>query len=295
MRRQTIRLGVVGVALGGLLGAGLTAQAGPSSGTTLNVAITDKSLYLQGPTTFPAGQVSVTLENARSKGGAEFGLLRLASGYHWADFRSDLKTAFGNLFGPHGNKKKGLRALNHAINHITAYGGLEVNSPGSTGSGTLLVPSSGTYVVFDDSHQLPRHPHFVTATAPSGTQTLPTAGGNVVAMTNRRFSGDRTLPAKGTINFTNHSTESPHFLVLQHVKEGTTRKQVINSLQSNSNQKPSWVLKGEADAEILSLNSTENFHVNLPTGQYAEMCFFPDPKTGQPHALMGMVRMVHLK
>jgi hypothetical protein len=25
------------------------------------------------------------------------------------------------------------------------------------------------------------------------------------------------------------------------------------------------------------------------------MCFFPDPKTGDPHAFMGMVRIVHLR
>jgi hypothetical protein len=32
----------------------------------------------------------------------------------------------------------------------------------------------------------------------------------------------------------------------------------------------------------------------LPAGDYAEMCFFPDLKTGMPHAMMGMVRIVHL-
>jgi hypothetical protein len=38
-----------------------------------------------------------------------------------------------------------------------------------------------------------------------------------------------------------------------------------------------------------------NFHIHLPPGTYAVMCFFPDPKTGDPHAFMGMVRIVHLK
>ena len=293
MRRHAMRLGVTGVALGGLFATGLAAQAGPSAGTTLNVVITDKSLYVQGPASFPAGNVSVTLENARSKHEAAFDVLRLASGYHWKDFRSDLKTAFSNLFGPHGNKKKGLRALNHAISHITSYGGLDATKPGASARGTLLLPSSGTYVLFNDSYGIPRNPHWFAATAPSGPQTLPAADGHVVAKTNRRFGGDSTLPAKGTINFTNQSTESPHFLVLQHAAKGTTRKQVINSVESN--QRPSWVRKGEADVDLLSLNSTMNFHVNLPTGLYAEMCFFPDPKTGQPHAAMGMVRMVHLK
>ena len=34
---------------------------------------------------------------------------------------------------------------------------------------------------------------------------------------------------------------------------------------------------------------------DLPPGQYVIMCFFPDPKMGgMPHALMGMLRMIHL-
>ena len=34
---------------------------------------------------------------------------------------------------------------------------------------------------------------------------------------------------------------------------------------------------------------------DLPAGQYVIMCFFPDPHMGgMPHALMGMLRMIHL-
>ena len=34
---------------------------------------------------------------------------------------------------------------------------------------------------------------------------------------------------------------------------------------------------------------------DLPPGQYVVMCFFPDPKMdGMPHALMGMLEMIHL-
>jgi hypothetical protein len=33
----------------------------------------------------------------------------------------------------------------------------------------------------------------------------------------------------------------------------------------------------------------------LPKGEYVEVCFFPDPKTGMPHAYMGMIGTVTLK
>ena len=298
--RTSVRVGLAAAAATGLVVSGIgTAEAVPlraaasSGATALHVAITDNDLYLDGPTTFPAGRVNLSLEDARSKGQATVEVFQLASGYHWKDLRSDIRVAGQNLFNPNGgNKKKGLKALNHAIDHLKAFGGFSASN-GKSVHGTLLLPAAGTYVLFDDTTNLPKRPHFLTVTSPVGPQTLPAADGNVIAKTNRRFGGDTTLPAKGTINFTNESTESPHFLSLIHVKKGTTRKDVINGLQSNG--PPSFVLQGEADTDALTTGQSMNIHVNLPAGTYAELCFFPDPKTGMPHAFMGMVRIVHLK
>jgi hypothetical protein len=99
------------------------------------------------------------------------------------------------------------------------------------------------------------------------------------------------LPHNGTITFENNSTESPHFLVLQQVKDGTTRKQAIAALQSNG---PGPFLRHEQASDVVTYGHAMNMHVHMPAGTYAEMCFFPDPQTGMPHALMGMVRIVHL-
>ena len=300
MTRNTsrlIRVGAAAAAVAGLVLAGMPgAQAAPqrasSAQTTLHVAITDKALYVDGPTSFPAGQVHLIFENARSKADGETAIFRLAPGYSWSDLRADIKTVGENLFAPHGDKQKGLKALNHAIAHLTSYGGLLAHA-GDSVHGTLLLTDPGTYAIFNDSGQIPNSPHWLTVTAPAGYQALPPADGTVVAQTNRRFSGSSVLPANGTISFTNHSTESPHFLILQQVKEGTTRKQVIAALQSNS--KPTFLLSGEFETDALTTNQSMDFHVSLPAGEYVQMCFFPDPKTGMPHALMGMVRVVHLK
>ena len=289
--RASVRAGLATAMATGLVATGVGALAANDTIPSLRVAITDKGFYVDGPRSFPAGRVNVSFDNARSKAESEVEVIQLASGYKWTDLRSDFKTMATNLFAPHGNTKKGLKALNHIISHVTGYGGFDVNA-GKSAHGTLLLPHSGSYVIFNDSG-FPKNPHWLAVTAPSGPQTLPAAGGNVVAMTNRRFSGNTTLPANGTINFTNHSTESPHFLALQQVKPGTTRKQVIEALQSNSGPGP--FLSGVAGTDFLSNGSTMNVHVHLPAGTYAEMCFFPDPKTGMPHALMGMVRIVKLK
>jgi hypothetical protein len=100
------------------------------------------------------------------------------------------------------------------------------------------------------------------------------------------------LPAKGTITFSNTATNSPHFLVLQHVKEGTTRQQVIKAL--NSNGAPGFILKESLGTDVVSPGHSQTLTYTLPAGEYVEMCFFPDLQTGMPHALMGMVRVVHL-
>jgi hypothetical protein len=214
-------------------------------------------------------------------------------GYSFHDFRADNRVVGRNLFGPGGHKKKGLRALNHAINHITAYGGLYAHD-GTVRHGRLLLDTpSDRYVLFDDSGQMPKRAVHLTVTAPQGMQTLPDTSARVVAKTNRRFGGDDVLPATGNITFINRSTESPHFLVLQHVKEGTTRKQVIRSFSSDT--RPTFVLRGDQESDVLTTDRRLNLHLHLPPGQYAQMCFFPDPKTGDPHAFMGMVRMVHLR
>ena len=296
--RTSVRVGLAAATATGLIAAGITvAQAAPhrpaaasSSTPSLRVAITDKGFYVDGPKTFPAGRVHVSFDNARAKKEAEIMAIQLASGYRWTDLRSDYKTMVTNLFAPHGNKKKGLKALNHIIDNVTFFGGFDVMA-GKSARGTLLLPSSGSYVLFNDSG-FPHNPHWLSVTSPAGPQTLPAADGNVVAKTNRRFGGNTTLPAKGTIHFANESTESPHFLNLQQVKPGTTRKDVISALEGNG---PPPFLKGVAGTDALSNGQSMDLHVHVPAGTYAEMCFFPDPKTGDPHAFMGMVRIVHLK
>jgi hypothetical protein len=295
--RTSVRAGLAAAAAVGLVATGLpsaqAARVAPSASSSvpaLHVAITDNGFYVDGPSSFPAGRVQVSFDNARTKAESETEIFQLAPGYHWANLRSDFKGMVKNLFIPHGNHKKGLKFLNHIISHITAYGGFDVMAGKST-HGTLLLPAAGTYVLFNDS-SVPKNPHWLTVTSPVGPQTLPTADAKVFAKTNRRFGGDTSLPANGTINFTNKSSESPHFLALQQVKPGTTRKQVIQALQSNG---PGPFLAGVAGSDAVSGGQSFNLHVHVPAGTYAEMCFFPDPKTGMPHALMGMVRVVHLK
>ena len=47
--------------------------------------------------------------------------------------------------------------------------------------------------------------------------------------------------------------------------------------------------------DAISPGYAQTLNYSLPAGEYVELCFFPDPKTGIPHAFMGMVKTVQLK
>jgi hypothetical protein len=292
--RNTVGLGVTAIAALGLVAAaGGTAVSAPharalvSATPTLKVHVTKKKLTISGASGLQAGRVAL---NVTGSGIVEIALFK--KGYTFKDLRADI-AAFGQSEGPNGASKAGIKHLDHAIAHTTLYGGL---SGGLTG--TVVLPKPGSYVAFNDTGNLPIQPKTLKVTGPEATRATPTSTGTAKAMSGDRWGGSSTLPAKGTFTFKNVSSgasRSPHFLELQHVKKGTTRKQVLKSVRSNSQGPPSFALQGTLDTDAISPGLSLTVNDNLPKGTYAELCFFPDPRTGMPHALMGMVRIVHLK
>jgi len=70
---------------------------------------------------------------------------------------------------------------------------------------------------------------------------------------------------------------------------------VLEALQNEQGPEPSWILPAGMETGTLSPGRSMTVDYDLPAGQYVVMCFFPDPKMGgMPHALMGMLRMIHL-
>lgn len=296
--RTSVRLGIAASVVAGLAASGMTGadaaprKAAPYERPYIDVYINATKLVAHlGGGALATGQMDVSLS---AKGGdREVAVVRFDRGYTFQDFRDDIRT-FGSSFGQNGPSKKGLKALNHAIDNTTGYGGVFAPQ-GKFRHGTVLLDQEGRYCFYDDSHDVPRHPAFVTIGGSVGPQKLQQYAGTITAKTNRRFGGDNVLPARGNIRFKNNSTQSPHFLALNHVKEGTTKKDVLDYFQSGSEAPPPFARKGEAGVDALSYGQQQTFHVNLPPGQYVELCFFPDPDEGMPHAVMGMIRMVHLK
>jgi hypothetical protein len=296
---RSVGLAVAGTAALGLVASGAGAaisaprsHAALASTPALHVTASRKGFTVKGPTTFAAGRVALTLKSTH--GDHEVDVVSFKSGYSFSKFTADV-AAYGQSAQTGKHVKAGLKHLRNAVKHTNVYGGLDATNANT--SGTIVLPKAGTYTIFNDSG-VPAQPTTLTVTGPEVTRADPGATATAIATNAKRWAGSSTLPAKGTITFENKASDTPHFLVLTHVKKGTTRKQIITYLNSpagQSNAQPPFALKGEADTDILGAHQSMTLTYKLPKGTYAELCFFPDLKTGMPHALMGMVRIVTLK
>lgn len=255
----------------------------------LTVTISKSAFKVVGPHRLSAGRVDVTL--IAKQGEQEVGFARLHKGYTYADAGRD----FATFFGASQPTPAAMRAIRRIAHRVTFYGGIDSGSTRGA-SGSVVLSKPGTYLVLDDENGPGQvAPVKLHVTKPQGTRATPTSSATVTTRNSKRFGGATTLPAKGTITFKNTATNSPHFFNLQQVKKGTTRKQILKALRSNSDSAPSFALPANIGTDVTSPGQSQTLTYSLPKGEYAEMCFFPDLQSGMPHALMGMVRIVHLK
>jgi hypothetical protein len=287
----TASLGLVGAGAGTALSAP-HATKGFVQTAKLKVVVSKKHFSVSGPTTFTAGSVALKATGEGPKGGAVL-VASLHPGYTFKHLRKDLKK-FAHSFGRQGPSKSGLRHFDNAVANTTQYGGLSLDK-GQTEKGTVNLATAGTYYIWNDSGNVPKDPQTLTVVGAALHQKAATDA-TVKATGTERWRGDTDLPAKGTITFKNTSKgkmATPHFVVLDQVKQGTTRKDVLDFFQ-NGHGRPSFALPGEVGTDAISDGGSMTFTYKTPPGDYALMCFFPDLQTGIPHAFMGMVRIVHL-
>jgi len=283
-RRQRLRGAGLALALavsGTMAGAALVAPSADAATQSATFTADAKGVvHYRGPAKLHTGLLPVIYKQPAA-GGPGFEIWRLKAGYTWKQFKKD---ATGSPTAP------GFKRL---LSHSFGYGGLA-----TPGTGKLVLDKPGHYVAFvlaPNGATLIKNLN-VTGRALKKAPKVTTAA--TVSMRNSaRFGGASTLPAKGTIRIRNNATDSPHFLMLQHVADGTTRAAVVEyfATAGPDTPPPSFMLPGGLQTGSLSTNHWQTVKYSLPKGTYVEMCFFPDPKTGMPHAMMGMVRIVTIK
>ena len=281
---RAVLAAVCATALAGtpLLLAPTTANASPAATSRaamphLSATLTKKAIKVSGADGLRPGRVMLSV-----KGNGIVEIAMFARGYDSDDFLADI-----NKFGA----KNDIKALKRALAHTQILGGFS-----GGGSGTVVLPKAGSYTPFSLGERGVVIGDPITVRGAVRTSRTPTTDGRILAKTGPSWGGSSTLPAKGSFLFKNKRTTGvPHFVVLQQVAEGTTTDQVLEFLQSGDEGNPPWGLPAGMETGSISPGKSMTVDYDLPAGQYVVMCFFPDPQMGgMPHALMGMLEMIHL-
>ena len=253
------------------------ATTSPAAVPQITATLTKKTIVVKGGDGLRAGRVRMSV---KGRGTVEFA--KFKNGYDAADFTADV-----NKFGA----KNDVKALKRALANTQIIGGFA-----GGGSGTIVFPSAGAYTPFTIGQRGVMTGKTLVVRGPRRTSSAPSTDGRIVATNGPSWSGSSHLPTKGSFLFKNRSnTGVPHFVLLQQVQEGTTVDQVMEYFQSGDEAPPSWGLPASLQTGSISPGRSMTVNYDLPAGQYAVLCFFPDPKMGgMPHALMGMIKMIHL-
>ena len=103
------------------------------------------------------------------------------------------------------------------------------------------------------------------------------------------FQGPDTIaPGFTTLRMVNQGPQE-HHLILARLDDGYTLDSLTAFMQKDPAGVPPFATwRGAANA-VLAGDSTGST-VDLPAGRYALLCFIPDPATGAPHIVKGMLR-----
>jgi hypothetical protein len=238
-----------------------------------------------------AGRVTFSVRSTNAGNGSSITLFRPKPGHTLNEAFGDLNEEFSQ--DPQ-TAAKGTRDL---VTDTLVYGLADVSPARKALITRTMRP--GTYYLMDLGNTPSGPPATTTLTvqAHSGYQaaSLPRQARATIKMTSAdRFKVRGRLPAHGTIRVRNTS-DTLHFVNIQRVKRGTTDQQVQQYFTSGSQAAPPWALDSpQMGTDVLSPGQSVKLTYRLHRGTYVLMCFIADDKTGMPHALMGMHRVVRL-
>ncbi|MCU1344895.1 MAG: hypothetical protein JWL70_1161 [Acidimicrobiia bacterium] len=280
-QRAAVALAVAVPAMVGLTATGASARP---ARTIITVQGSDAGVKLSGSNPRHAGTITFNVSST-AKGGTNFQLIQLRHGITPAQAQADAAKLNGESVTP-----ADVQAIERDVLFL---GGIDVQG-GQSGSFTEILNPGHYYALDVNSDTLQPF----TLVGSVGRSLAPAVSATVTAQ-EHHFDVTGPLPAHGNILFRNRNDE-PHFLIIQHVKDGTTDAQIQAVFDKAANgQQPS-----DADTSILlpegigsgvvSFGYQELLHLDLPAGTYDLECFWPDDATGMPHAFMGMHKIVQV-
>jgi hypothetical protein len=244
----------------------------------IKAKVTDKAIRLS-TSSIRAGLVTFKAVDKKAKGSAVLQVFRLHPGYTLQDLSADFGPAFSG----------DTAAIDRLDDNVDWLAGAEAraNKPGWFQERL----TKGSYVLIDQNQQAPIFSVLTVKGTVVPRQRIATQG--TISTFTYGFRTDGTIRANGWV-MTRNRADQPHFIVLQHVKAGTTRHQVVKFFKTGGQGRPTWARRGSTSLGVISPNRRAAWHLDLPPGRYALFCFWPDRFSGMPHVAMGMIDMVNL-
>lgn len=290
-RRVLAACGATIAAVFALVACGSTKPSVTPTGTggssVLRVTITNHGNSIAGNLDRRPGPVTFAVSAVSSQSGDhQFQLFKLAGGYSLAQMDADGQGAFGSHPDPSAAKRY--------LANVTSLGGVEI-FPGAHAASFTQTLSAGTYY----AGELPQvHTIHVSGLPAAGVK--PSTSGTITAFDDHWQTSAPTLAHHGSVIVANAGTQ-PHFLILSPIAAGTTKVQVGGYLQRTGAAPdappPPFARNGpQLGTAILSPGAQMVFSYDLPAGEYAMVCFFPDPDNGgRPQALEGLYDVITLR
>ena len=235
----------------------------------------------KAPSTIPAGYVDVTVKNT-GKEGHQVQFVKLADGVTMADFdAAAAKTDIG------------------ALSSSVFVGGPNGADPGASTSAIVKL-EPGTYALacfMPGTDGTPHAAHGMTGTVEvaktaESVETAPTTKGTIT-LGDFVFEPPADFNGNGTYAVENKGNQV-HELAMFKIADGKTLDDVKGFLLTPPGTPPPAgppPFTEVGGVVGLSPNQTAWLDLKLPAGQYAMLCFFPDPtKDDMPHALEGMIK-----
>ncbi len=94
------------------------------------------------------------------------------------------------------------------------------------------------------------------------------------------------------LNFSN-TGEQIHHGIVGKIDEGKTIEDVAEAVKQDEGPPPPWFDDSPFDLQVISPGQTSGLWIDAEPGNYALLCFMPDPK-GKPHALSGMYTILEV-
>jgi plastocyanin len=252
-------------------------EPSPSAAAVQDLAVTGTEYAFEAPASIPAGITKITLTNA-GKEEHQAQVAGIAAGKTLEDLTTALQGGDENA----------------ALAMLTLSGGPTGVVPGASVATTSdLKPGQYVFLCFVPSPD--GVPHIakgmiapIEVTEPASTAELPSGDAELV-LQDFAFVGLETLTAgEHTVTVTNDGPQ-PHEATVVKLPEGMTASDLVPVFTSTEPQTGAPPFTSVAGVAGIASGATVTMDLDLEPGNYAFLCFVPDPATGRPHVALGMV------